>query len=83
MILGMDTEARDNDDAGVREGVEPTYKGVEGFQPFQVTWDRFVADALLRGGSKHSNDGETATKAIRHLIRKIRKALGEEVPIIA
>jgi len=82
VILGMDTEARDNDDADVREGVEPTYKEVEGFHPFQVTWDRFVADALLRGGSKHSNDGETATKAIRHLTKKIRKALGEEVPIV-
>jgi hypothetical protein len=82
VILGMDTMVMDNDGAEKREGVEPTYKGVEGFQPFQVTWDRFVADALLRGGSKHSNDGETATKAIRHLTRKIRKALGEEVPII-
>jgi hypothetical protein len=82
VVLGMDTMVMDNDDADVREGVEPTYKGVEGFQPFQVTWDRFVADALLRGGSKHSNDGETANKAIRHLTRKIRKALGEEVPII-
>jgi hypothetical protein len=82
VILGMDTEARNNDGAKKREGVEPTYKGVEGFQPFQVTFGRFVADALLRGGSKHSNDGETAIKAIQHLTKKIRKALGEEVPIV-
>jgi hypothetical protein len=82
VILGMDTEARDNDDADAREGVEPTHEGVKGFQPFQVTWDRFVADGVLRGGSKHSNDGETATEAIRHLTRKIRKSLGKEVPII-
>jgi len=82
VILGMDTMVMDNDGANEREGVEPTYKGVEGFQPFQVIWDRFVADAVLRGGSKHSNDGETATEAIRHLTKKIRKALGEEVPII-
>jgi len=82
VILGMDTMVMDNDGAKKREGVESTYKGVEGFQPFQITWDRFVADALLRGGSKHSNDGETAIKAIRHLTKKIRKALGEEVPII-
>ncbi len=72
----------DNDGAEKREGVEPTYKGVEGFQPFQVTFDQFVADALLRGGSKHSNNGETAIEAIRHLTEKIRKALGEEVPIV-
>lgn len=82
VILGMDTMVMDNDDANAREGVEPTYKGVEGFHPFQITWDRFVADGVLRGGSKHSNDGETAIEAIRHLTKKIRKALGEEVPII-
>jgi hypothetical protein len=82
VILGMDTMVMDNDGAKKREGVEPTYKGVEGFQPFQVTFGRFVADALLRGGSKHSNDGETAIKAIQHLTKKIRKALGEEVPIV-
>ena len=72
----------DNDGAEKREGVEPTYKGVEGFHPFQITWDRFVADAVLRGGSKHSNDGDTAIKAIEHLAQKIRKALGEEIPIV-
>jgi len=82
VILGMDTEARDNDGAEKREGVEPTYKGTEGFHPFQITWDRFIADAVLRGGSKHSNDGDTATEAIRHLTKKIRKVLGEEIPII-
>lgn len=82
VILGMDTMVMDNDGAKVREGVEPTYKGVEEFQPFQTTFGRFVADALLRGGSKHSNDGETAIKTIQHLTKKIRKALGEEVPII-
>jgi hypothetical protein len=82
VILGMDTMVMNNDGAKVREGVEPTYKGVEGFQPFQVTSGRFVADGVLRGGSKHSNNGETAIEAIRHLTKKIRKALGEEVPIV-
>jgi len=82
VILGMDTMVMDNDGAEKREGVEPTYKGVEGFQPFQITWYRFVADAVLRGGSKHSNNGETAIKAIQHLTKKIRKVLGEEIPIV-
>jgi hypothetical protein len=82
VILGMDSMVLDNDGAEKREGVEPTYKGVEGFHPFQITWDRFVADAVLRGGSKHSNDGDTAIKAIEHLAQKIRKALGEEIPIV-
>ena len=49
---------------------------------FQITWDRSVADAVLRGGSRSSNDGDTAIEAIRHLTRKIRKALGEEIPIV-
>jgi len=82
VILGMDTMVLDNHGAEEREGVEPTYAGTEGFQPFQITWDRFIADAILRGGSKHSNDGDTAIEAIRHLTGKIRKALGEEVPIV-
>ena len=82
VVLGMDSMVVDNHGAEKREGVEPTYKGTEGFHPFQIPWDRFVADAILRGGSKHSNDGDTATKAIRHLTRKIRKALGKEIPIV-
>jgi len=82
VILGMDTMVLDNDGAEKREGVEPTYAGTEGFHPFQVTWDRFIADAILRGGSKHSNDGDTAIEAIGHLTKKIRKALGEEIPIV-
>lgn len=49
---------------------------------FQITWDRSVADAVLRGGSRSSNDGDTAIEAIRHLTKKIRKALGEEIPIV-
>ena len=49
---------------------------------FQITWDRSIADAVLRGGSKPSNDGDTAIEAIRHLTKKIRKALGEEIPIV-
>lgn len=82
VILGMDTMVLDNEGAEKREGVEPTYAGTEGFHPFQVTWDRFIADAILRGGSKHSNDGDTAIEAIGHLTKKIRKALGEEIPIV-
>jgi len=26
-----------------------------GFRPLQVTWDRFVIDAVFRGGIRHSN----------------------------
>ena len=27
------------------------YKRVKGFQPLQVTWDRYVIDAVFRGGT--------------------------------
>ena len=33
-------------EAEVRHGVEPTYKKVEGFQPLQMTWERFVVETV-------------------------------------
>ena len=52
--LHIDTMVMDNDEAEVRHGVEPTpaKAGVEGFQPLKMTWERFVVDAVFRGGSK-------------------------------
>jgi len=83
VILGMDSMVLDNSDAERREGVGSTYKtGVSGFHPFQITWRRLVVDAVFRGGSKHSNEGKTAHRALRHLVPKIREVLGEEVPIV-
>jgi hypothetical protein len=82
VILGMDTMVMDNDEAQRRHGVEPTYKKVKGFQPLQLTWESLIIDAVFRGGSKHSNDGDTALKMVTHIIKFIRKHYGEEVPII-
>jgi len=36
--------------------VQPTYKRVEGFAPLQMTWGRFLIDAVFRGGKKHSKE---------------------------
>ena len=80
--LGIDTMVMDNDEANQRHGVEPTYKRVKGFQPLQMTWGRFIIDAVFRGGKKHSNHGDTVEKMVRHIVGKIRKALGEEIPIL-
>jgi hypothetical protein len=80
--LGIDTMVMDNDEAIRRHGVEPTYKKVKGFQPLQMTWGRFIIDAVFRGGSKHSNHGDTVEKMVRHMVKRIRKAMGEEVPIV-
>jgi hypothetical protein len=80
--LGIDTMVMDNDEADQRHGVEPTYKKVKGFQPLQMTWGRFLIDAVFRGGKKHSNHGDTVEKMVRHMVGKIRKAVGEAIPIL-
>jgi hypothetical protein len=82
IVLGLDTMVMNNDEAQKRHGVEPTYKKVKGFQPLQLTWEGLIIDAVFRGGSKHSNDGDTALKMVRHIVKFIRKHYGEEVPVI-
>jgi hypothetical protein len=82
VVLGMDTMVMDNDEAQKRHGVDPTYKKVKGFQPLQLTWEGLIIDAVFRGGSKHSNDGDTALKMVEHIVRFIRKHCGGEVSII-
>lgn len=82
VVLGMDTMVMDNDQAQTREGSQPTYRGVKGFQPFQITWNNTVVDAVFRGGAKHSNHGETVLNALSHLIPSIRRILGDTVPIM-
>jgi hypothetical protein len=82
VVLGLDTMVMANDEARKRHGVEPTYKKVNGFQPLQLTWEGLIIDAVFRGGSKHSNDGDTALKMVEHIVRFIRKHYGEEAPII-
>ena len=82
VVLGLDTMVMANDEAQKRHGVEPTYKKVNGFQPLQLTWEGLIIDAGFRGGSKHSNDGDTALKMITHIVKFIRQHYGEEVPII-
>ena len=83
VILGVDTMVMNNSESDVRHGVEPTYKrGVKGFQPLHITWGRYLIDAVFRGGSKHSNHGDTVINALRHLVRLIRKHYRATVPII-
>lgn len=81
--LGIDTMPMDNSSAKKREGVEPTYKsGVAGFAPLQLMWGPYLIDAVFRGGSKHSNHGDTVAWMIRHVVARIRKHYREDVPII-
>jgi hypothetical protein len=80
--LGMDTMVMDNDEAEKRHGVQPTYKKVKGFKPFFITWDRFIIDAVFRGGKKHCNNGDTVAQALRHVVAKIRSEYRADVAIV-
>lgn len=82
IVFGIDTMVMDNDEAEQRHGVQPTYKKVKGFQPLQITWGRFIVDAVFRGGKKHSNYGTTVAEAVRHLVRFVRRHFRVDVPIV-
>jgi hypothetical protein len=71
-----------NNDADVREGVEPTYKKVKGFQPLQVFWGRYLVDAIFRNGKAHSNHGNHVQRVVSDMVRLIRRGYRNDVPII-
>lgn len=82
VVLGLDSMILDNDDAAKREGVKPTYKGVKGYHPLQLTWGPYVVDAIFPSGEKHSNHEREASEMIVRTARRIREVLGAETPII-
>ena len=83
ILLGIDTMPMDNTEAKQREGVEPTYKKrVAGFAPLQLMWGPYLIDAVFRGGSRHSNHGETVPRMVEHVVTLIRKRYRDDVPII-
>ena len=82
IIIGLDTMVMENDEAEKRHGVKPTYKKEKGFQPIQMTWERFIIDAIFRSGDKHSNHGDDAAKMVKGIVSLIRKHYREDVPIV-
>jgi hypothetical protein len=82
LLLDIDTMVMDNDDAKKRGGVSPTYKKKKGFQPYLVKWDRYIIDAVFRGGKKHSNHGDTVKNSLSYLVSLIRCNYSTEIPII-
>jgi hypothetical protein len=80
--LYIDTMVLDNDQGLCREGCNPTYKKVKGFQPLQVHWGRFIVDMEFRSGEKHSNHSDGVSKSISTLVTLIRKKYNRDVPII-
>jgi hypothetical protein len=82
VILGIDTMVMDNDEAQLREGCQPTYQKVKGFQPLQLTWGPFVVDALFRGGKKNGNAGDMAAHLVRDNVAFLRRHYREDVAIL-
>jgi hypothetical protein len=82
VIIDIDTEVLDNDDANCREGVSPTYKKKKGFQNLQITWEGKIIDAMFRRGTAHSNHGGDVRHSLKRVIRLIRKHYSQSVPII-
>lgn len=82
IVLGLDTMVMDNDDALRREGVDPTYKKVKGFQPLHLYWGRFIIDTIFRHGSAHSNHGNNVKRVITNAVRLIRKNYSADIAIV-
>lgn len=80
--LFIDTMVLNNDDAIKREGVEPTYKPVKGFQPLHVAWDGKIVDLIFRKGSSHSNHGTDYVDTVRDIVKLIRRKYSKTVAII-
>jgi len=82
VVLTLDTMVMDNDEALQREGCDPTYKKVKGFQPLHLIWEGKIVDAIFRRGKRHSNYGRDVEKMIRGMVSLIRTRYDASVSII-
>jgi hypothetical protein len=82
ILLGIDSMVMDNDEALRRQGVKPTYKKVKGYQPIQMTWSRFIIDAIFRSGDRHCNHADQTSEMVGRIVTAIRKRYRADVPII-
>ncbi len=80
--LTVDTMVMDNDEALKREGCDPTYKKVKGFQPLHLIWEGKIVDAIFRRGKRHSNYGNDVKKMIRSAVSLIREKYDPSVAIL-
>lgn len=72
VAMTLDTMVMDNDEALRREGCDPTYKKVKGFQPLHLIWQGKIVDAIFRRGKRHSNYGHDVEKMMRGIVQLIR-----------
>ena len=82
VTLTLDTMVMDNDEALKRQGCDPTYKKVKGFQPLQLIWEGKIVDAIFRRGKRHSNYGNDVEKMIRGIVTLIRTRYKATVDIV-
>src|SRR5260370_20058578 len=82
VVMTLDTMVMDNDEALQREGCDPTYKKVKGFQPLHLIWEGKIVDAILLRGKRHSNYGRDVEKMIRGIVSLIRARYDASVSII-
>lgn len=82
IVIGLDSMVMDNDEALKRQGVKPTYKKKKGFQPLQMTWGRFIIDAIFRSGNRHCNYGDDTVKMIGRMIKAIADQYSADVPVV-
>src|SRR5437879_747348 len=82
VMMTLDTMVMDNDEAAKRQGCDPTYKKVKGFQPLQLIWDGKIVDAIFRRGKRHSNYGNDVEKMIRGIVTLIRNRYCASVDIV-
>src|SRR2546427_3105431 len=82
VTLTLDTMVMDNDEALKRQGCDPTYKKVKGFQPLQLIWEGKIVDAMFRRGKRHSNYGNDVEKMIRGIVTLIRTRYRATVDIV-
>jgi hypothetical protein len=82
VVLTLDTMVMDNDEAARRQGCDPTYKKVKGFQPLHLIWEGKIVDAIFRRGKRHSNYGQDVSKMIEGIVKLIRSRYDATVPII-
>jgi hypothetical protein len=82
VILTLDTMVMDNDEALKREGCDPTYKKVKGFQPLQLIWEGKIVDAIFRRGKRHSNYGKDVEKMLGQTVALIRSRFSATVDIV-
>ena len=80
--LTVDTMVMDNDEALKREGCDPTYKKVKGFQPLHLIWEGKIVDAIFRRGKRHSNYGNDVKNMIREAVSLIREKYDASVAIV-